>query len=662
MQFGNARLRLRSSGQEETLTFVGLNCLHPLVRVSSKKENRRHGVVLTLTLTSTQPVELVEFSLEAPLPPGGMLSNGFQSWSRTKVYSPNQYVSPLFAPARPLLSPYGDYRLARRSGRKGHFHSWSWTGFHHQDSWQLLGSLGEDWGYTLFEADKSRNKLYIHRDCQGQTATSYPLLQLYYGWGSEDEVWDEYSSLLPNRCPQPQRCTGWTSWYNYYTRIDEGIILDNLEALSQSGHPFQVFQIDDGWQGAIGDWQDVNAKFPAGMDQLARTIRTKGFRPGLWLAPFICDAKSRLWRENYDWVLKDEKGRPVKAGWNPGWNGWFYGLDFYAPGFQAWLEAVFDTVLNQWGFQMVKLDFLYAIALRPHHHRCRGKIMAEAMEFLRRVCGDNYILGCGVPLAQSAGRVDYCRIGSDVAPYWEDKFLRAIGYRERVSTRNSLFSTLHRHMLDGRFFRNDPDVFILRDGVPKLNENKLTHHQRHTLFFLNNLLGGLVFLSDHIGEYTPEQKQVLAEMFPSLETEITRFDTQGEAYTIEFQTAGRRYVALANMSPHPTRLNLPQGQWFHPQLFLTAGEVDLEPHQTICLVQNLPQDQPYILGSSGHIYPGAQVESFTQTPEGWTLTLKDHAAPHSQVWIAVPAGVKEIQVNGDSLPVQGKDGLFYTTI
>jgi alpha-galactosidase len=646
MQFGKARLSFRDAGRAETVTFSDLSYSHPRLQVSPHLQKLRHGAVLTLTLTASEPVELEEFILEAQLPKGNMLSNGYQSWSRTKLYRPDQYMAPLFALARPLLSPYGDYSLIRRSGRRGHFFSWSWTGFEQEGNWFLLGSDAEDWGYTLFEVDGRQEKLYIRRDCQGEITSSYPLLQLYYGWGGEGEVWDEYASLLTRRRPNARRCTGWTSWYNYYTKIDEEIILDNLRALSTSGHPFQIFQIDDGWQEAIGDWLDINAKFPSGLASLARTIRQRGFRPGLWLSPFICDKKSRLWRENYDWVLKDEKGRPVKAGWNPGWNGWFYALDFYAPGFQTWLKEVFATILDQWGFQMVKLDFLYAVALRPHHGRCRGRIMAEAMEFLHQICGDNFILGCGVPLAQSAGRVDFCRIGADVAPYWEDRFLRTIGYRERVSTRNSLASTLHRHMLDRRFFRNDPDVFLLRDGVPKVNENKLSLAERHTLFFLNNLLGGLVFLSDHVGEYTPEQQAQLAEMFPSLEAEITRFHYQGELFVIEFQVEEREYVALVNLSPKPAYLDLPPGQWFHPELKVCTGHLDLQPHQTLCLAKVKPQAQPYVLGSSGHLYPGAQVESFTREGDGWTLTLKSYSSPHTRVWIALPEGMEELVVNG----------------
>lgn len=656
MKVGTARLSFRHAGKRETIVLDNLAGRRAPVTVSSRRQDLACGQVITVTLKSTSPVELEEFVLKAELDAAeAMVCNGFQSWSRTLAYRPQDSVVPLFAPARPLLAPYGDYHIVRRSGKKGQFHSWSWTEFVRGDTRLLLASADEDSGYTLFAADLNRRTLRISRDCKGARCSQYTLLRLYIGQGNQGQLWDEYASLLNPRRPRAPRCTGWTSWYNYYTKIDEKIILHNLEALTASGHPFQVFQIDDGWQAAIGDWQHVNAKFPSGMDSLARAIGAKGLRPGLWLAPFICDAKSRLWRENYDWVLKDEKGRPVKAGWNPGWNGWFYALDFYAPGFQAWLREVFDTIFNRWGFEMVKLDFLYAVALRPHHGRCRGQIMAEAMEFLHQVCGDYLILGCGVPLAQAGSRVDYCRIGADVAPYWEDHFLRNICYRERVSTRNSLASTLHRHMLDGRFFRNDPDVFLLRDGKRGRNFNKLTPAQRHTLFFLNNLLGGLVFFSDDISEYTPEQKQLLAEMFPSLEAKVTRFTNAGDLYTIEFQVENKEYTALVNLGPKPASLDLPPGQWFHPRLLICTGSLHLEPFQTLCLAKVTPRDEPYVLGSSGHLYPGAQVESFTREGEGWTLTLKPHAAPHSRVWIALPGTPETFEtVSCDTGEVSGR--------
>ncbi len=64
------------------------------------------------------------------------------------------------------------------------------------------------------------------------------------------------------------------------------------------------------------------------------------------------------------------------------------------------------------------------------------------MVLLRELASPLKNIGCGVPLGPAAGNVDYCRISSDVSLGWEDKRLRLIRYRERVSTVNSLTSTI----------------------------------------------------------------------------------------------------------------------------------------------------------------------------------------------------------------------------
>ena len=636
---------------------------HPLLKVKTSQRSLQHGKHLRVELSATKKVELQSFAVEARIARGcTMLVNGFQTWTQSRELDPSKRMPPLFPPSRPLLVPYGDYGFTSYSRRRGNFHSWSWAGFNYNGKWLLLASDQEDQGYTLFNSHLDKGRLVIEKDCIGTRVAKHTLLSLYMGSGEEQDLWDEYSSLVPGI--SPPRISGWTSWYNYYTGITQEIISNNIEALHSTGLPWDVFQIDDGWQQAIGDWQ-TNDKFPDGMEPLAQKAREKGLKPGLWLAPFICEGKSQLWQQHQDWLLKDSRGKPLKAGWNPGWSGWFYALDFYNPHFQDYLCRVFDRVLNQWGFSMVKLDFLYAAALLPQEGKNRGQVMGEAMDFIRKQCGDNIVLGCGVPLAPATGRVDYCRIGGDVAPYWEDRFLAAINYRERVSTKNSLYSTLHRHMLDKRFFGNDPDVFILRDGKRGINENKLTPAQRHTLFFLNNLLGSLVFLSDDVDSYTPEQAQQLAEMFPWPETTITEFVCDNDLYTITVEGEGRRWLALVNLSDTERFTEIEKGSWFNPATGLVIPEflVKLAPHQTLCLTEvKTKSKRPQVLGSSGHLLPGAQVAKFAGSDRHWQLKLKPHVAPHSRIWISVPQGMDSLEVNGKEYPASNKMGMAHIIV
>ena len=50
--------------------------------------------------------------------------------------------------------------------------------------------------------------------------------------------------------------------------------------------PFDVVQLDDGFQSEVGDRLVTNEKFPSGLAGVADSISAAGFRPGLWIAPF----------------------------------------------------------------------------------------------------------------------------------------------------------------------------------------------------------------------------------------------------------------------------------------------------------------------------------------------------------------------------------------
>ena len=355
----------------------------------------------------------------------------------------------------------------------------------------------------------------------------------------------------------------WTSWYRYFNQITEEIIENNLESVAASGLPFRYFQIDDGWQTAVGDWRSTKPEFPGGMGQLARKIREKGLEPGLWLAPFVTSATSQLAKRNPEWLLKGPAGRPLRVGWNPLWGGWYYALNFYHPGVQDYLSGVFHIVLEQWGYALVKLDFLFAACLVPPKGKTRGQVMHDAMEFLRRQVGNRKMLACGVPLGAALGVADFCRIGGDVHLTWEHRVLAFLRHRERVSTLASLRATLGRWQLNGRGFLNDPDVFILRE-----HRQHLSREQQNTLLTINVLLGGLLFTSDDVRAYTPEQR---AELDDALVWQGSRVvsvnELEKEVYQIDFEQDGRAYSAFCNLT----------------QRRVQTDRIELLPYETIVL-------------------------------------------------------------------------------
>ena len=78
------------------------------------------------------------------------------------------------------------------------------------------------------------------------------------------------------------------------------------------------------------------------------------------------------------------------------------------------------------------------------------------------------------------GKVDYCRIGSDISLKWErSKHI----IREDVSTPHAVSNSIFRRHLDGRAWLNDPDVFLLRDS-----NIKMTFEQRKLLAQINGVI------------------------------------------------------------------------------------------------------------------------------------------------------------------------------
>ena len=89
----------------------------------------------------------------------------------------------------------------------------------------------------------------------------------------------QMQARVPAAPPPPM----WTHWYHFYHNISEQLFLQNLDALTEvrKDIPYQVVELDDGYQSAWGDWTTTNSKFPHGLAQLAADITLKGFTPGL---------------------------------------------------------------------------------------------------------------------------------------------------------------------------------------------------------------------------------------------------------------------------------------------------------------------------------------------------------------------------------------------
>lgn len=449
--------------------------------------------------------------------------NGYQSWTDSREYFTSEKMSGFsrwkkWVLTKPVnahtgLCRSGDAFFCKYPKGRGEFFGYSYGYVRNDENIDLFASLSESSGYTIVRFDAKKSSVTAEKDFDGVLFSGDSrLIDFVHLNGGYDEVFDKWFEMMNIQCRQTEKKCGYTTWYNYYGNVDENIVKRDLKALSALPEKVDIFQIDDGYQRCIGEWlHNDEKKFPSGMKKLADEIHNNDMLAGLWLAPFAATKNSFIYKEHKDWLVHYDNGKLYPAGAN--WGG-FYAIDFYNQDAAKYIRKVFDTILNDWGYDMVKLDFLYAACIVPMHNKSRGQIMCEAMDFIRDCVGDKLILGCGVPLMPSFGKVDFCRVGADVALEWK---YNPYGIREDVSTPNTINCSIFRRGLNGRAFMNDPDVFLLRD-----NNIKMSFEQRKLVAEINSVFGSLLFVSDNVSQYSREQLEVFLDTIHKRDVKILK--------------------------------------------------------------------------------------------------------------------------------------------
>ncbi len=297
---------------------------------------------------------------------------------------------------------------------------------------------------------------------------------------------------------------GWCSWYHYFTDITFDELSKNVKLLAEIRNrekiDYRLVQLDDGYEKEIGDWLTTNSKFPD-LKEIASEIRGKGFKAGLWIAPFSASESSRLFNEHKEWFVKNSDGNPRVAYRN--WNKQIFALDTTNPEVLLHLERLIKTI-RSYGFDYLKIDFLFAGAIpggRFNEFLTPVEAYRSGMQTIRAAAGDDcFILGCGAPLLPSVGYVDGMRIGSDTAPEWNGETMD-IGV---PSARYSLRNAYTRSFMHRRLWLNDPDTIVLRNCG-------LTEEEKRVFALSVGLLDGMMLTSDDMSQVGRDGISLLME-------------------------------------------------------------------------------------------------------------------------------------------------------
>jgi len=293
--------------------------------------------------------------------------------------------------------------------------------------------------------------------------------------------------------------TGWCSWYAFGQNINSNIIINQAEWIAKNKNllPLDYVIIDEGWT-SRGDWLKPNlSKFPQGMKILAQKIKKLGLKPGLWISPFLVSSNSIFAQKHADWLIKNKDGSfldgnkliPIdnllpRKNWV---------LNLGLKDVQDYLVNVIDTLINDWGYQLLKLDFLYAQHFNPDFSDAEfpDKLLADFLKRIKKTYPRVYFIACGCPLAPALGSTDAMRISEDIViPYLRNiPILNSFIHKK---TLGQLEQNLKLRKETKKFWQLDPDVFIC-DRSYGLNESQI-----YRLLNLIKEADGLKFLGDDL--------------------------------------------------------------------------------------------------------------------------------------------------------------------
>ncbi len=310
--------------------------------------------------------------------------------------------------------------------------------------------------------------------------------------------------------------SGWMSWNTYF---DKATAEDNLSEARIGKKYLKPFGCEywsiESWQEnsdklPVSKFHNLNLKpnpsqFPEGMKKLAEDIRSLGFKPGIWIAPFAT-GNAEFYNAHKDWFLHDADGNPLSC-----WNG-IYTLDPTNDEVTEYMEKLFKTAANEWGYEFFKIDGMsgrnkgYCAHMfeRPEvraafkNPDCKNPFERCVAAFRRGIGNDSYFLACqGHLTGPDAAYADAARSGADIVSPNKPVMWKNV-LNQAVCTANQLFGHNISMVLD-------PDTLLVKD---------LDAEQARVSATVIALPGQLTFFGDKLAGLTPDKMKILQQTLP----------------------------------------------------------------------------------------------------------------------------------------------------
>lgn len=152
----------------------------------------------------------------------------------------------------------------------------------------------------------------------------------------------------------------YNTWEPFRFDLSEELIMKTAAAAAEAG--VKEYVIDDGWQDCYGDWGVDRKKFPNGLKPVVEYIKSLGMKAGIWVSIGTAAPESRVYGEHPEWFMENEQGRHFSlvteaedkctACFSTGW--------------AEYIEQVLKRLVDEYGFEYLKLDF--SVAASPYRY------------------------------------------------------------------------------------------------------------------------------------------------------------------------------------------------------------------------------------------------------------------------------------------------------
>lgn len=303
---------------------------------------------------------------------------------------------------------------------------------------------------------------------------------------------DDYLPSQSKRIYRKKSIKGWCSWYAFGYNISEDKILKQAKwFVNHRDLPVKYILIDDGWN-KHGDWAKADKnKFPRGIKYVRNRLQNIGFKAGIWIAPFIVDPKSELFQANSQWIVKGRlfysdgvKGFPLDRIFFKR-----FILDVRKAKVKKYLFDCLDYLILECGFELLKLDYLYAIYFIPKiSAREAGFILRNFLFEIKQRYPKVYTIACGSPLKPAIGIVDSMRITPDVIspPLMRLPIIKNIFNTYKLKL---VLNNVRKRLWTREFWNLDPDVFVCSPNLG-IADSKIIELQKTIKLAKGNILLG----------------------------------------------------------------------------------------------------------------------------------------------------------------------------